>query len=133
MDDASSLAAQWWAPRHFTVTSFELEPRAGAPIRVVLREGDGAEYESRGRVETVRGKRLVFTLAPVDPTGEPLFEGRHEVTLTAGDTTRLTLDIVVSTVHPDAAAAVAGLEPGWNQLLDALEEMLNDGEPAATG
>lgn len=118
-------AARWWAPRHFTVGAFEIAPRERAPIRVVLREGDSAEYESRGRVEEVEPRhRLVFTLAPVDAAGAPLFSARHTLTIRGGQPTTVDLLIEVSDVRPEAAPAVAGLEPGWNQLLDALEAHL---------
>jgi uncharacterized protein YndB with AHSA1/START domain len=123
-------AAQWWAPRHFAVGAFELEPRASAPIRIVLREGGGAEYESRGRVERVGPGSLVFTLAPVDPAGEPLFQARHILTVTGRDQAHLRLDIEVSGARDDAAPAIAGLRPGWEQLLDALDRFLR-ADPAA--
>ena len=71
------------------------------------------------------GRRLVFELAPVDAAGEPLFHAVHTLELASGDTTDLTLQIEVTHVRPDAAAAVAGLEPGWAQLLDALERELD--------
>ncbi|WOP18465.1 SRPBCC domain-containing protein [Raineyella sp. LH-20] len=114
-------AAAWWAPRHFRVTAFELEPSAGAPIRIILREGDGAEYASRGQVVDARPGRLVFTLAPVDSAGEPLFHALHTLTITGTDPATVTLLIEVSDVRTDAASAIAGLEPGWRQLLDALD------------
>ncbi|WP_106815741.1 SRPBCC domain-containing protein [Microbacterium timonense] len=119
-------AARWWAPRHFAVEALDLAPHEGAPIRYVLREPDGTRYESAGRVvEAVATTRLVFELAPIDAGGVALFAARHTVTLTAEDAgTVLTLRIDVSDVRGDAAAAVAGLEPGWSQLLDALEELL---------
>lgn len=118
-------AARWWAPRHFTVGAFEIAPRARAPIRVVLRDGDSAEYESRGRVEEVeRCRRLVFTLAPVDEAGTPLLSARHTLTIHGGRPTRMDLAIEVSDVRPEAAPVVAGLEPGWSQLLDALAAFL---------
>lgn len=124
-----ALAARWWAPRHFTVAAFSLEPRAGAPVRVVLREGGNAEYESRGRVEQVAAGTLVFTLAPLDPGGDPLFEARHTLTITGEHQAHLRLEIDVSAVRAEAAPAVAGLRPGWEQLLDALEALLHE-EPA---
>ncbi|HEY3506249.1 MAG TPA: metalloregulator ArsR/SmtB family transcription factor [Actinocatenispora sp.] len=118
-------AVRWWAPRHFTVGAFEIAPRALAPIRVVLREGDSAEYESRGRVEEVeRCHRLVFTLAPVDPAGTALLSARHTLTIRGDQPTTVDLLIEVSDVRPEAAPIVAGLEPGWSQLLDALAELL---------
>ncbi|MFD2082810.1 Uncharacterized conserved protein YndB, AHSA1/START domain [Actinopolymorpha cephalotaxi] len=116
-------AAQWWAPRHFSVRVFDFEPRAGASIRIVLAEGD-AEYESRGHVERVGAGRLVFSLAPVDPAGEPLFEARHDLVVTGEDRAHVRLDIEISAVREDAAPAVAGLRPGWEQLLDALDAFL---------
>ena len=119
-----SIAARWWAPRHFEVESFELSPQPGADVRLVLREGD-ARYSSTGRVlDAVMPHRLVFTLAPVDDGGAPLFDAVHEVVLTDDIRTALELTIRVSDVREGAASAVAGLEPGWNQLLDGLESVL---------
>ncbi|MFI6710435.1 SRPBCC domain-containing protein [Nonomuraea sp. NPDC050478] len=119
-------AAQWWAPRHFHVDVFDIAPQEGTPIRFVLHEGDGATYESVGRVVEVRPRRqLVFTLAPVDATGVPLFSARHTVSLTEEDgMTTVRLRIVVSEVRAEAAPMTAGLEPGWNQLLDGLRRSL---------
>ncbi|BCJ28729.1 SRPBCC domain-containing protein [Actinocatenispora sera] len=116
-------AARWWAPRHFRVETFDLAPRVGAPIRLVLREGDSTRYESAGQVAAVdAGRRLVFTLAPVDQSGAPLFSAEHTVDIHQNrtGTTTVTLLIRVSNASPEAAPAVAGLEPGWAQLLDAL-------------
>ena len=123
-------AARWWAPRHFAVGAFDIAPRAGAPIRVVLREGDAAEYESRGRVEEADPvRRLVFTLAPVDAAGVPLLSARHTVTIDGTGPVALNLAIEVSEVRPDAAPVVAGLEPGWSQLLDELAAQLQPERP----
>jgi uncharacterized protein YndB with AHSA1/START domain len=116
-------AARWWAPRHFRVETFDIAPRAGAPIRLVLREGDSARYESAGQVtEADAGRRLVFTLAPLDQAGTPLFSAEHTVDIhqNRSGTTTVTLLLRVSDVSPEAAPAIAGLEPGWTQLLDAL-------------
>jgi uncharacterized protein YndB with AHSA1/START domain len=121
-------AARWWAPRHFDVDLFEISDTPDAPIRLVLREGDGARFESVGRLVAADPlRRLEFDLAPVDDAGQALFEARHTVDLKAsGTTTHLTLTIAVSGVRTEAASAVAGLEPGWSQLLDALREVVED-------
>lgn len=117
------IAARWWAPRHFTVDAFEVTPVAGSDIRLVLREGAETRYLSAGRMLMVDDRqRLVFELAPLDDDGTPLLHARHTVTLHGdGASTTLALEIEVSQVHDGAAPAVAGLEPGWTQLLDALE------------
>lgn len=123
------IAPQWWAPRHFSVTAFELQRRPGSAIRVALREGDGVEHHSRGRVEVVDPDTLVFSLSPLGPSGDPLFEARHTLTLTGTETTRLELTIEVRNVLDGAAAAVAGVRPGWEQLLDSLARTLEGPQP----
>ncbi|NYK10827.1 metalloregulator ArsR/SmtB family transcription factor [Leifsonia naganoensis] len=125
-----ALAAQWWAPRHFTVAECEIAPTPGAPVRLVLREGDDAEYTSAGRVvEVSPATRLVYELAPVGPAGAPLFQAVHTVEFTPvprdGAATRVTLDIDVSAVAEGAAPAVAGIRLGWEQLLDALAALVS--------
>ncbi|MFC6705305.1 SRPBCC domain-containing protein [Flexivirga alba] len=120
-------AATWWAPRHFAVQAFEIAPHVGAPIRLVLREGRSDTYRSAGQVTAVDpGRRLVFSLAPLDAEGQPLFTAVHTVTIDGAGPTLLRLTIEVSDVHREAASAVAGLDIGWSQLLDALQEALAD-------
>lgn len=116
------LAARWWAPPHFDVREFEIRPTAGAVIRFALGEPGGATYRSEGRViEADQGRRLVFALAPLDATGEALFDAVHTVELRAvGDATIVELRIEADGVRPGGVEAVAGLEPGWNQLLQGL-------------
>ncbi|MGX9294145.1 SRPBCC domain-containing protein [Tsukamurella paurometabola] len=114
-------AATWWAPRHFTVEEAAIAPTPDAPVRLVLREGDGARYVSEGRViEAAAPHRLVFTLAPVDTDGVRYFTARHTVVLSGDGPTTVGLTIDVTDVREGAAPMVAGLEPGWGQLLDAL-------------
>ena len=123
----ADVAARWWAPRHFDVETLAISPRPGAEVRLVLREG-GARYASAGRVlEADDARRLVFTLAPVDDEGVPRFDAVHTVTLNGDDRTELELTIRVTDVREGAASAVAGLEPGWTQLLDALASELSAG------
>ena len=125
----AARAARWWAPRHFRVSEFVLEPTPGGRVAVAIREGDGAEYRSAGVVvEADRPRRLVFDLAPMDADGRPLFDARHTLDLTpraAGCELELRIDVVASA--PAAASAIGGLEPGWEQLLDALEQLLATG------
>lgn len=118
-------AARWWAPRHFSVDTFEIAPEVGAPIQVALREGTSDTYTSIGQVvEADPGRRLVFSLAPVDSQGQALFSAIHTVTVAGDNPTTLRLMINISDVRDDAAAAVAGMDAGWPQLLDQLQAML---------
>lgn len=118
-------AARWWAPPHFHVRELSIGPQANAPIRLALDEPGSVTYLSEGRViEADPGRRLVFALAPVDETGEALFDAVHAVELRAqGDVTVVDLRIEVDGVRSGASEAVAGLEPGWTQLLRALSAL----------
>lgn len=119
-----SLLPRWWAPQHFTVVRSRLDAVPGGRVELRLQEGDGAQYASAGAViEVDSGRRLVFTLAPLGADGEPLFDAVHEVQLSGETSTLLGLTIRAGAPTAETAAMIAGLEPGWNQLLDALEEV----------
>jgi uncharacterized protein YndB with AHSA1/START domain/DNA-binding transcriptional ArsR family regulator len=121
------MLADWWAPRHFIVDSCVLEPVPGGRVELTLREADGARYSSRGTTTTVRaGHRLEFTLAPVDGDGRPLLDTAYALELTGESECRMELTIRARATTPDAAALIAGLEPGWSELVDALDDVLQD-------
>ncbi|MFD6700073.1 MULTISPECIES: SRPBCC domain-containing protein [unclassified Microbacterium] len=123
------IASRWWAPPHFEVRELAIAPEPGAPIRFALGEPGGATYRSEGRVlDADPGRRLVFALAPVDPTGAPMFDAVHTVSLSGDDAaTTVELRIEATGVRPGAVEAIAGLEPGWTQLLAALAGLFADG------
>jgi uncharacterized protein YndB with AHSA1/START domain/DNA-binding transcriptional ArsR family regulator len=120
---------RWWAPRHFEVVDCEVQPAVDGALRIVLAEGDGTRHEATGRFVSVRRPRsLSFALAPTDADGRPLFSARHEVRIARrGEGARLTLSIDVRDARPEAAPALAGLEPGWSQTLDRLVALLANG------
>ena len=119
-------AARWWAPRHFEVVRCVVSPDPGAPVELVLREGDGAEYASAGAVRSVDpGRRIVFDLSPVDLSGRPYFEVVVDAALEpSGDGVALRVRITAEGADAEAAPMLAALEPGWSQQLDRLEELL---------
>ncbi|MDN4613441.1 metalloregulator ArsR/SmtB family transcription factor [Leifsonia sp. F6_8S_P_1B] len=120
------VATLWWAPRHFDVVRCEVSPTPGAPVSLVLREGDGAEYSSVGRVQEVEPeRRLVYELSPVDAEGRPQVRVLHDVVLEPDEAaTRVRLTLRAEGAGPEAAPMLAGLQPGWEQLLDGLAELL---------
>jgi uncharacterized protein YndB with AHSA1/START domain/DNA-binding transcriptional ArsR family regulator len=119
-------AARWWAPRHFEVVRCSIAPHSGAPVELVLREGDGAEYASAGAVRSVDpGRRIAFDLSPLDAEGRPFFEVVVEAALEPSDGgTALRVHIAAAGADAASAPMIAGLEPGWSQQLDRLEELL---------
>ncbi|WP_382310001.1 SRPBCC domain-containing protein [Herbiconiux sp. UC225_62] len=144
-------ARRWWAPNHFTVTEFDLPPAPGATVAVGLREGDGTEYASTGRMLAAEPARLLeFELAPLGPDGAPLFTAVYRAEFatvepagsgTAGvgqpgpadvgaRGTDLLLTIRVDDAVAEAAPVLAGLELGWANLLDNLAAQLRKGDTA---
>ncbi len=118
-------AARWWAPRHFEVLRCAVSPHRDAPVELVLREGDGAEYTSAGIVRSVDpGRRIVFDLSPVDTAGRPYVDVAVDARFDPdGDGTALRVHITAEGAD-GAAEMLAGLEPGWSQQLDRLGELL---------
>jgi len=88
---------RWWSPEHFEVADCEVDAVVGGRLRIVLAEGDGTRHEAAGRfVALSRPRSLTFELAPLDPSGEPLFCAIHEVRFARrGQRTRLWLTIGV--------------------------------------
>lgn len=113
---------RWWSPEHFTVAECEVNAVPGGQLRIVLAEGDGTRHEAAGRfLALARPRSLSFELAPLGPSGKPLFKAAHEVDLAPrGQHTNLTLTIHLSDVPAEAAPAVAGTGLGWEQTLDKL-------------
>lgn len=120
------LVRRWWSPEHFEVVRARLVPRAGGRLEIVMQEGDGTRHASRGRFIELRPPwHLRFELGPIGPDGAPLLSAVHDLTL-AGQRkrTKLSLTIRVTAAAPAAVPALAGMQLGWNQLLDKLERII---------
>lgn len=113
---------QWWSPAHFEVVECVVDPVVGGTIRVVIGEADGSRYASSGRYLAVEPpRRLEFELAPLNDAGDPLFTVVQHVSLTRRrGGTRLRIRISATDPAPEAAPALAGIQLGWEQLLDKL-------------
>jgi uncharacterized protein YndB with AHSA1/START domain/DNA-binding transcriptional ArsR family regulator len=123
-----TVASRWWHPRHFTVDTFRFDVRVGGAVELVLREGNGDGHYASGRVHAFDPLRhLHFTLDPLDPERHALFTVRHEVRLAVvPGGTEVELTVTPTGIRQGAEATVAGLEVGWNQLLDNLSILLRD-------
>jgi uncharacterized protein YndB with AHSA1/START domain len=121
------LLAQWWGPNGFTSPVCEVDPRPGGAILIHM-SGFGMLAPMAGIFkEVVEPERLVFTnnaFFEVPPV-KPLIEGITTVAFTdLGGKTRLTVHNTILRATPEAAQALAGMEPGWTQSLDKLAEFL---------
>jgi uncharacterized protein YndB with AHSA1/START domain/DNA-binding transcriptional ArsR family regulator len=125
---SAAAMRRWWSPRHFTVAECEVDAVPGGLLRIVMEDGDGSRHVATGSfIELRQPTTLSFELAPLDRDGVTLFSAIHDVELARhGAGTRLSLTIRVTDVRPEAAPALAGMDLGWNQLLDNLARY---GEP----
>ena len=118
--------AQWWGPKGFTNPVCEIDARVGGALRIHMRAPDGAVYPMQGIIrELVAPERLVFTNIAVDAQGNTLLEGLTIVTFAEhGGKTKLTLQTSAAGVAAEAAQMLAGMEQGWTESLDRLEDRL---------
>jgi uncharacterized protein YndB with AHSA1/START domain len=123
--DAKHLA-NWFGPRGFTSSVPELDVRVGGALRIVMHGPDGNDYPMKGVFrEVVAPERLKFSNIAVDKDGNHLLEGETTVILEEqGGKTRLTLHAQAVGRVPMAPQMLAGMEAGWSQSLDKLEELV---------
>ncbi len=116
--------AQWWGPKGFTNPRCEIDVRPGGAIRIDMRRPDGGKHPMTGEFkEIVAPERLVFTSIAIDTDGNAIFENLNTITFEeqAGKT-KLTVQVKVLQMTPQATPYLAGMSVGWNQSLDRLAE-----------
>jgi uncharacterized protein YndB with AHSA1/START domain len=119
------MMAQWFGPRGFTSSVPELDVRVGGALRIVMHGPDGNDYPMKGVFrEVIAPERLVFTNIAIDMQGNHLLEGETAVTFAEKDgKTTLTLKTHAVGLVPIATTMLAGMEAGWTQSIDKLEEV----------
>ncbi len=118
---------QWWGPNGFTCPYAEVDLRPGGVMDIHMRGPDGVTYPNKGVIEElVEFERLVTIGSGFeDEAGNPQLEVRNALTLSEeGGKTRLTLQATVLRATPALAAAISGMDEGWEQTIDHLEEYL---------
>jgi uncharacterized protein YndB with AHSA1/START domain len=120
------MMAQWFGPRGFTNPVCELDVRVGGSLRIVMRGPDGTDYPMKGEFrEVLAPERLVFTNIATDSVGKHLLEGETTVTFSEkGGKTTLTLETYAAGLVPIAPQMLAGMEAGWTQSIDKLQELV---------
>jgi uncharacterized protein YndB with AHSA1/START domain len=111
--------SRWFGPKLFTVTSCEIDFRAGGVFRFVLRGPDGKDYPFDGSyLEIVEPSRIVFSGNIHDVPGQDVMTtvtfAEHE------GKTKLT----VHQTYAFESDATRGAPIGWSQTLDHLAEFL---------
>jgi uncharacterized protein YndB with AHSA1/START domain len=112
--------AQWWGPKGFTTTTYEMDVRPGGVWRFVMHGPDGVDYQNKiVYIEIVKPERLVYS-----HSGGAQF--RSTVTFAEqGGKTKLTVRMLFeSATELDRVVKKFGAIEGLNQTLDRLEEHL---------
>jgi uncharacterized protein YndB with AHSA1/START domain len=123
------MMKEWYGPKMFTNSVCELDVRVGGAWRIVMRGPDGAEYPGSGVYrEIVKPERLVFTSEATDKDGKVILAGLATVTFAEeGGKTKLTLRARATAMVDYAVAYLGGMEAGWAQSLEKLDEELARG------
>jgi uncharacterized protein YndB with AHSA1/START domain len=116
---------QWWGPRGFTTTTFEMDVRPGGEWRFVMHGPDGRDYPNRIVFsEVVRPQRLAYAHRG-DDESEPV---SFQVTVTfddVGGRTRLTMrSQFPSAEERDRVIREYGAVEGGKQHLERLAEFV---------
>lgn len=117
--------ARWYGPNGFSVTTHEMDVRAGGIWRHTLHGPDGTDYPNLSRyVEVVRPERLVYEHGSAERD-----EDRFGVTVTftdeGGGKTRVSMRMVCATRESrDRFVDVFGALQGNRQTMDRLETHL---------
>jgi uncharacterized protein YndB with AHSA1/START domain len=124
---------KWWGPGMFTNPVCEVDLRVGGAWRIIMRGPDGTDYPCGGVYrEIIEPERLVFTNNATDAQGNRLLDGLTEVTFSnVGGRTKLTLKTRAIGLVPFAPQMLAGMEAGWSQSLDKLEQLVASSSPTA--
>ena len=120
------MLGQWFGPRGLSSRVPELDVRVGGSLRIVMQGPDGNDYPMKGTFrEVVAPERLVFSNIAIDIEGKHLLEGLTTVTFAEqGGKTTLTLHTYAVGCVSIARQMLAGMEAGWTQSIDKLEELL---------
>jgi uncharacterized protein YndB with AHSA1/START domain len=120
------MLGEWFGPRGFTSSVPELDLRVGGALRIVMHGPDGNDYPMKGVFrEVVKPERLVFSNIAIDKDGNHLLEGETTVILEEqGGKTTLTMKSHMVGLVPIAPQMLAGMEAGWTQSIDKLEELV---------
>jgi uncharacterized protein YndB with AHSA1/START domain len=120
------MLGQWFGPRGFTSSVPQWELRVGGALRIVMHGPGGNDYPMKGVFTEVKApERLAFSNIAIDNDGNHLLEGETAVTLTEQDgKTTMTVKSHMVGLVPIAPQMLTGMEAGWTQSIDKLQELL---------
>jgi uncharacterized protein YndB with AHSA1/START domain len=123
----SKLMAEWWSPRGFTNPTCEIDVRPGGAIRIHMDHPNFPNHWMTGTFKEVsKPEKLVFiSKAFEDENGNAELEILNTVTFEEiNGKTKLTVNAQILKATEKVKFAVGGMNQGWNESIDKLEELL---------
>jgi uncharacterized protein YndB with AHSA1/START domain len=118
---------KWWGPKDFTNPVCNVDASPGGKILIHMQAPDKAIYPMDGEFhEIIEPVKLVFTSAALDKHGNRLFEILNTVIFSDEDgKTKITLHAAVSNITEEGRPYIDGMNEGWNQRIDRLDEFVD--------
>ncbi|HJQ45582.1 MAG TPA: SRPBCC family protein [Amycolatopsis sp.] len=120
------LVRRWWAGRRGTMTSVEIDLRAGGRWRYVMTANAGFEVAFHGVFREVVSEERIVTTEVFEMPGEPVDEDAAFYTIrfiADGDGTRLEQLTETRTKEIRDSIISSGMERGMQESMDALDEV----------
>ncbi len=119
-----NLIPQWWGPRYFTTTVDKMEVKPGGVWRFVSRAPDGMEFAFNGVFREIQPpERLVWTFEFEGVPGQISLQTVTFERQSGG--TKLTVTILCETAEDRDGILKSGMEEGYKETTDRLEELLS--------
>lgn len=114
---------QWCGPTGFISPVCRVETKNGGKMYIEMQAPDHSIYPVHGYYhELVRPEKIVFVHDVRDEADKHLFDIWHTITFKAeGAQTVLTVHAEAQNIKPEAMHFVEGMEEGWTQCIDKLE------------
>lgn len=123
-----TMLAKWWGPKDFENPVCEIDAQKGGDIYIEMEGPDGTIYPMSGTIEWIDApKTLLFTTNALDDNGRIMLTDLNTVNFTDinGETT-IDIHVEVLKVIKEGLKHVEGMESGWRQSLDRLEEVMKN-------
>jgi uncharacterized protein YndB with AHSA1/START domain len=115
----------WFGPKGFTTPVCELDVQPGGAQRITMQGPDGTLYPMTAVYEEVNEPERLVWNSSVEHGAGVSFEIRQVATfIERNGKTELRLQASITRATPGSADALGGMEQGWSESLDKLDELL---------
>jgi uncharacterized protein YndB with AHSA1/START domain len=117
---------QWWGPDGFGTSEVISEPHAGGTLKIVMKGPDFEQTMNAIYKEVVAPEHIVVDSVVAGPDGQPFLESSHTVEFVdLSGKTEVTVHARATVFSAEALAALAGMQAGWSQSLQCLDDFLS--------